>query len=74
MVSMQPANNAAQNDQPRSNNTGISRNIGNEGSTNQKVARAWAAMVTGLCVSCQSQIMPSSETSGSEATRPPKPG
>ena len=46
MVSMQPANNAAQNDQPRSNNTVISRNIGNEGITNQKVARAWAAMVT----------------------------
>lgn len=52
----------------------MSRNIGSDGRTNQKVARAWTAMMAGSCVSCHSQIMPSSETNGSEATSAPKPG
>ena len=74
MVSAQPASNASQNAQPRSSSAGIAKNIGKDGSTNQKVARAWAAMVVGSCVSFHSQIMPSTETSGSDATRAPAAG
>ncbi len=53
---------------------GISRNMGREGSTYQKVAWAWSAMLAASGLSRQSQIMPITETSGSEAISAPKPG
>ena len=53
---------------------GISRNIGSDGSTYQKVALAWAAIFSASGLSRHSQIMPSTDTSGSEATSAPKPG
>jgi len=50
------------------------RNIGRLGSTYQKVASTCAAMRAGSPVSRQSQTIPSTDTSGSEATSAPNDG
>jgi len=52
----------------------MTKNIGSDGRTNQKVASDCAAMRSVSAVSCHSQIIARIETSGSEAIRPPKPG
>ena len=48
------------------------RNIGSEGGTNQNVPSAWEATRSTSPVSCHSHIIPSTETKGREAVRPPK--
>jgi hypothetical protein len=56
-------------------NAGIRRNIGRDGRINQKVASTCAAAMFAMSgLSRQSQIMPSTETNGSEAMSPPTPG
>jgi hypothetical protein len=52
----------------------MARNIGSDGSTFQKVAPACAAIRCGSWVSRHNHIMPSTDTSGSEAISAPKPG
>ena len=49
-------------------------NMGKEGSTNQNVASACAAMFAASGLSRHSQIIPRTETSGSDAINPPKLG
>ena len=53
---------------PARSSAGMSRNIGRLGSTYQKVASAWTAMFSASGLACHSKIIPSTETSGSEAT------
>lgn len=59
---------------PWRSSAGISRNIGSEGNTYQKVASACAAMFAASGRSCHNQIIPSTDTSGSDATSAPSPG
>jgi len=61
----------AQNEIPCQSIAGIGRNIGNDGSTYQKVASACTAMLAASGFSRQSQIMPSTEIRGSEAISAP---
>src|ERR1700745_29757 len=74
MVIAQPIASDVQKLTPLRSNHGMIRNIGSDGSTNQKVASTCAAMFGTSGLSCQSQIMPSTETSGSDAISAPKPG
>lgn len=74
MVSAQPAASDGQKSTPLRSMKGIRRNIGSEGRTYQKVASAWAAMLAVSGLSCHSQIMPSTETSGSDAISAPAAG
>jgi len=53
---------------------GISRNMGNDGMTYQNVALECAAIRSASGLSFHSQTMPSTETSGRDATNAPNPG
>ena len=73
MVRRHAATSDGQNPHPCRNRAGISRNIGSDGNTYQNVALAWSAMLATSGLSRHSQIMPSTDTSGSEATSAPNP-
>ena len=74
IVRAQPITSDNQKETPRRSRQGISKNIGSEGRTNQNVASRCDAMLPVSGLSCQSQIAPSSDTSGREAINAPNPG
>jgi hypothetical protein len=51
---------------PRRINSGMTRNIGSEGSTNENMPVTCAIIRSGSCVSRHSHIIPKTDTSGSD--------
>ena len=64
---------ASQKPNPALKSAGMIRNIGNDGATCHKVARAWLANRMGSWVSRHSQIIPRTKINGSEAINAPMP-
>jgi hypothetical protein len=73
-VSTIPVERDTGNEMPFRNIHGITRNIGREGRTYQKVPSAWEAIFSVLVFSPYIQIMPRTEIRGRDAIRLPKIG
>ncbi len=74
MTLVDTAARAIQNPTPCLSIAGISRNMGRDGRTYQKVAPEWSAMFAVSGRSRHSQTIPKTDTSGSDATSAPTPG
>jgi len=71
---MQPETNAGQKPTPPRSIAGISKNIGKDGKTYQKVASMCEAIRAASAVSRHNQMTAMIEINGREATRAPKAG